>query len=157
MGCTTYLETLGLWFVLFGYTTPWPDMILVLTRWQQDELPLELHISIIIWHLLVSVNIWVMLGLHEQFMFSIVQVDDEFKEYEKKFNFKIVKVVKSTSKTRLNHLLLSITFNDKYWRSQLDVLYTSIQHNNKGHHEKKSNLNNALLLLLGLWPKYNWF
>ena len=29
------------------------------------------------------------------------------------------------SKTKFNHLLLSITFNDKFWRSQLD------------HHEKK--------------------
>ena len=28
-------------------------------------------------------------------------------------NFKIVKVMKSTSKTRLDHLLLSITFNHK--------------------------------------------
>jgi hypothetical protein len=32
-------------------------------------------------------------------------------------NFKSVKVMKSTSKTRLKHLLLSITFSDKYWRS----------------------------------------
>ena len=64
--------------------------------------------------------------------------------------FKIVKVMKSTSKTRLNHLLLRITFNDKYRRSQLDFLHLSIQHNNKGHHEKKSSLNNTLLLFLGL-------
>ena len=68
-------------------------------------------------------------------------------------NFKIAKVMKSTSKTKLNHLLLSITFNDKYWRSQLDFLQLSIQHKNKGHHEKKSNLNKDFLLLLGLWPK----
>ena len=33
----------------------------------------------------------------------------------------------------------------------------NIQHNTKGHHEKQSNLNNALLLLLGLWPKNNDF
>ena len=51
------------------------------------------------------------------------------------------------SKTRLNHLLLSITFNDKYWGSQLDFLHLSNQHNNKGHREKKSNLINTLLLL----------
>ena len=29
-------------------------------------------------------------------------------------NFKIVKVTKSTSKTKLNHFLLTITFNNKY-------------------------------------------
>ena len=65
-------------------------------------------------------------------------------------NFKIVKVMKFTSKLKLNHLLLSISFSDKYSRSQLDVLHLSIQHNNKVHHAKESNLNNALLLLLGL-------
>ena len=63
-------------------------------------------------------------------------------------NFKIVKVIKTTSKTILNYLLLSITFNDKYQRSQLDFLNLSIQH--KGHHGKKPNLNITLLLLLGL-------
>jgi hypothetical protein len=67
--------------------------------------------------------------------------------------FKIVKDMKFTSKTRFNHLLLSITLYDTYWKSQLDFLYLSIQHNNKGHREKKSNSNNALLLLLGLSPK----
>jgi hypothetical protein len=36
---------------------------------------------------------------------------------EENSNFKIVKVMKSTLKIILNHLLLSITFNDKYWRS----------------------------------------
>ena len=53
------------------------------------------------------------------------------------FNFKIVKVMKSMFKTRLNHLLFNIPFNDKYWRSQLDFLHLSIQHNNKGHNEMK--------------------
>ena len=72
-------------------------------------------------------------------------------------NFKIVMVMKSMSKVWLNHLLLSITFNDKYWRSQLDFLHLSAQHINKDCHEKKSNLNNALLLLLGLSPKKWWF
>ena len=37
------------------------------------------------------------------------------------------------------------------------ILHLSIQLNNKGHHEKKSNLNNVLILLLGLWPKQLWF
>jgi hypothetical protein len=44
---------------------------------------------------------------------------------EENYNFKILKVVKSTSKTILNHLLLSIIFNDKYYRSQLDFLHLS--------------------------------
>ena len=39
------------------------------------------------------------------------RVDNEFKEDVKIFNFKIVKVMKSTPKTRHNHLLLSITFD----------------------------------------------
>ena len=68
-------------------------------------------------------------------------------------NLKIVEVPKFMSKSRLNHLLLSITCNDTHWRSQLDCLHLSIQRNNKGHHEKKSNLNNALLWSFGLWPK----
>ena len=38
---------------------------------------------------------------------------------------KIIKAMKFTSKTKLNHLLLS-TFDAKYWRSQLDILYLSI-------------------------------
>ena len=37
------------------------------------------------------------------------QVDNEYMDYKRNSNFKIVKVVKSTSKTTLNHLLLSIT------------------------------------------------
>ena len=48
------------------------------------------------------------------------QVESNFKEYERKIQITIVKVMKFTSKTRLNHLLLRINFDDKYWRSQLD-------------------------------------
>ena len=32
----------------------------------------------------------------------------------------------SMSKTKFNHLLLSITFNDNFWTSQLDILYFSV-------------------------------
>ena len=64
------------------------------------------------------------------------QVDDEFKEYHKESNFKIAKFMKSTSKTKLNHLLLSITFDAKYWRPRLDILYFIIEHNNRGHHKR---------------------
>ena len=41
-------------------------------------------------------------------------------------NFKIVKVMKSMSKPNLNQLLLSITSNDKYWRSQLHILHLRV-------------------------------
>ena len=57
--------------------------------------------------------------------------------------------MKSTSKTELKHLLLNITFNNKYCRSQHDFLHLSLQHNNKGHYGKKLNPYNDLLLLLG--------
>ena len=69
----------------------------------------------------------------------------------KSSNFKVVKVMKSTIKTGLNHLLLSITFNDKHQRSQLGFRVLSVQHNYKGHdRENKFYLGNTLLLLLGL-------
>ena len=54
------------------------------------------------------------------------QVDNEFKEYKKNSNFKIVKIMRFMSKTRLIQLLLSIIVNDKFWRSQLDILNLSI-------------------------------
>ena len=61
------------------------------------------------------------------------------------------KVMKSTSVTRFNHLLFNIIVNDKLWIFKLDVLHWSIQHNNRGHHDKKRfNLNNTLLPHLGL-------
>ena len=61
--------------------------------------------------------------------------------------------MKFTSNIKLNHLLSSITFNGKYWRSQHDVLHLSIWYNNEIQVEKNVNLVNALLLLLGLWQK----
>ena len=46
----------------------------------------------------------------------------KFKDYEEnKSNLKIFKVMKSMSKTRISHCLLSNTFNDKFWRSLLDI------------------------------------
>ena len=42
------------------------------------------------------------------------EVDSECKEYKKDSNFKIVKAMKSLSKTILNQLLLSINFDAKY-------------------------------------------
>ena len=41
-------------------------------------------------------------------------------------NLKIFKVMQSTTKSRFNHLLLSITFDDKFSRVQLDALRLSI-------------------------------
>ena len=67
--------------------------------------------------------------------------------------------MKSTFKTKLCHLVLSITFDYNFWKFHLDVLHLTTWHNNRGHHEKKrkNNLNNTLLLLLGNWPKLYGF
>ena len=71
----------------------------------------------------------------------------------KKIKLKIVKVMKIVSKTRPSHLLLSITFYDKSWIFILIfyiwVLSTTIKATMKGCF----NLNNILLLLLGVPPK----
>ena len=87
------------------------------------------------------------------------QVDNEFKKYENThiLILKIVKFMKSASKTKLHHLLLSITSDAKYWTSQLHILHLTIEHNNEGYHKKNSKLNNGLLLLLDLWSKKNGF
>ena len=84
---------------------------------------------------------------------------------------KAIKVVLRLSQCHVLALMFKVGF---YFRSltitkpmikEIDLFGTlvsrhkvhlSIQHNNKGHHEKKSNLNNVLLLLLGLSPKYNY-
>ena len=114
------------------------------------------HVILNKWLFKVQKNIKLMV-LHKV-MWWCPQVDNEFKDYEKNSDFNIVKVMKYTSKKKLDHLLLSIILYDKYWRSQLDILHLSIQHNNRGHTKKiKLILNNVLLLLLGLWPKNNGF
>ena len=66
--------------------------------------------------------------------------------------------MQSMSNTGLNHILLSITFDAKYWGLQLDSLHLSVN-NNGGHHKNKIkfNSNKTLLLLLGLWTKISWF
>ena len=51
--------------------------------------------------------------------------------WSKKIKFKIVRVMKFTFKTRYSHLLLSITFNDEFWRSHLGILHRSTKHNNR--------------------------
>ena len=73
--------------------------------------------------------------------------------WKKKFQFKIFKVMKLTFNILFSQLLLRITFDDKFWRSHIDILYLSTQLNNGGHHEKQSILNSILLLLIGLWPR----
>ena len=65
----------------------------------------------------------------------------------KKINFKILKVMKLTFKIILSQLLLRITFDDRLWRSQIDILYFIISLNNKDHHENKSILNNSCYYL----------
>lgn len=44
---------------------------------------------------------------------------------KKKVKFKIVKVMKLMSKISSSHMLLSITFKDKFWRSHLEFLCLS--------------------------------
>ena len=57
------------------------------------------------------------------------KVDNEFKENENEIkipNVKKYNVMKTTSKTIFNQLHLTATFNDKFWRSKLDILLLSI-------------------------------
>ena len=49
----------------------------------------------------------------------------------RKSNFKIFKVMKSTSKTKFSHYLLRNTLNDKFWRSYVDILYLSTMKKNR--------------------------
>ena len=44
---------------------------------------------------------------------------------EKHSKFKIFKVMKFTFKTRFSQLLLRITFDDRFRRSNIDILYLS--------------------------------
>ena len=63
---------------------------------------------------------------------------------EKKSNSNLFKDMKSMSKTRFSHYLLSYNclpvqskeLRAKFWRSHLNILYLSTWHNNKGRHEK---------------------
>ena len=42
---------------------------------------------------------------------------------KKEFKFKIFKVMELTFKIIFNQLLLRITFDDRFWRSHIDILY----------------------------------
>ena len=44
---------------------------------------------------------------------------------KKNFKFKIFKLMKFTFKTRFSQLLLRIAFDDRFWRSNIDILYLS--------------------------------
>ena len=48
------------------------------------------------------------------------------RKYFEKSNFKIFKVMKSTSNSIFSHYLLSITFDDKFLKTHIDILYSSI-------------------------------
>ena len=81
------------------------------------------------------------------------QVDNKFKEYkEKKIELQSIQ----DHEIYFQNQIQSFAFNDKFWGSQLDILHLSIQHNNKGHHERNTILNNNLLLLLGLWKEVHF-
>ena len=71
----------------------------------------------------------------------------------KKIKYKIFKVMKLTFKNIFSKLLLRLTFDDRFWRSHIDILYLNTYLNNRGHREKWSISNNILLLLIGLWPR----
>ena len=68
------------------------------------------------------------------------------------FKYKIFKVMKFKFKTTLSHFLLSMTFQ----RSHLILLHLSTYHNNRGHHEIKSNLCNICYHFRHLTMK-SWF
>ena len=55
-----------------------------------------------------------------------------------KFNSKIFKVMKSTSKTIFSHYLLSRSLMMSFEDLIFDILYLSISHDNRGHHENKN-------------------
>ena len=59
-----------------------------------------------------------------------------------KVKLKIFKALKLMSTTIFSCLLLIITFNNKFWKSHLDILHF---------------LNYILLLHLGVWPKNDGF
>ena len=76
------------------------------------------------------------------------QAYNKFKEYEKKSNFKIFKVMQSTSKTNL-----TITFWAILLMTSFKYLTLIFSPNTTIKGAKTSNLNNTLLLLLGVWTK----
>ena len=56
----------------------------------------------------ITLNLW----FSTKFCDDALKLIMNLRNMKENLNFKIVKVMKSMSKTRLNHLLLSITFND---------------------------------------------
>ena len=62
---------------------------------------------------------------------TMTQVYNEFKDYEKIFKFKIFKVMKLAFKIIFSQLLLRIIFDDRFWRSHIEILYLSTQLNTK--------------------------
>jgi hypothetical protein len=67
--------------------------------------------------------------------------------------FKIFEVMKSTFKTIFSHLFLDFTFSDIFWRCHFDIIDLSTYNSSRGHHEKKTNLKDILVLFNGLWPR----
>ena len=61
-------------------------------------------------------------------------MNNEFKEYEKKSKFKILKVI--YIQIHIQPFAIEHYFINKFWRTDLDILNLNIQDNNKGHCEK---------------------
>ena len=59
------------------------------------------------------------------FLWQCPQSYNKFKEYDVS-NFKIFNVMKFMSKSKISLVLLSIIFTNKFWSSQLDMLYLRI-------------------------------
>jgi hypothetical protein len=70
-----------------------------------------------------------------------------------KSNLGIFKVMKSTFETKFGHYLLSTTLNDNFEDLILMSCIWVPNTTKEGTMKKKVNLNNTLLLLLGVWPK----
>lgn len=95
-----------------------------------------------------------MVVLNNEFSYIYIYINIMKSRHVEKVKLKILKVMKLNFKTRYSHLLLNISFDDKFWGSHLRILhlntYTTME---VTMGKKKHNLNNILLLLLGLWPK----
>ena len=61
------------------------------------------------------------------------------------------------SKTSFNYLLFSITFNDKFWRTEVDILHLINTTIEVIISLRKSNLKNTFLLLLAFDQKHYGF
>ena len=110
-------------------------------------------LSKIVW----NTKIYIKLMVFYKLLWWCPQVDNEFKEYENKINFKILRSwnlhPKPDSIICFWASLSMMSFQDP----NLIVYFWIFNTTTKVIMEKTPNLNNTWLLLLGLWPKQSWF